>query len=76
MSHDSHEKLFVRFLFSSLWKNFDTGCNFLDESLNVLDFLNTVVKKERSIAVDPVRDSVLELFDKWSSVDSQPSDID
>jgi len=75
VSHDSHEEFFVRFLFSSLWKNFDTGRNFFNESFNVLDFLNSVVKEEGCEAVNPISNGVLELFDKRSSVNSQPSDI-
>ena len=75
VSHDSHEELFIRFLLSSLWKYFDTGCNFLNESFNVLYFFNSVVKEEGSKAVNPIGDCVLELFDKRSSINSQPSDV-
>jgi hypothetical protein len=70
VGHNSHKELFVRFLFSSLWKNFDSSGNFLDESFNVLYFFNCVVEKERSVAVNPICDGVLKLFDKWSSVNS------
>jgi hypothetical protein len=70
VSHYSHKELFVRFLFSSLWKNFDSCWDFFDEGLNVLNFFNCVVEKERSVAVNPISDSVLKLFDKWSGVDS------
>ena len=75
VSHDSHEEFFVGFLFSSLWKNFDTGWNFFNEGFNVLDFLNSVVKEEGCEAVNPISNGVLELFDKRSSVNSQPSNI-
>lgn len=75
VSHDSHEEFFIGFLFSSLWENFDTKWNFFDESLDVLDFFNSIVKEERSIAVNPISNSVLELFYKRSSVNSQPSNI-
>ena len=38
--------------------------------------LNGVVKEEAGVAVDPLADSVLELLDERSGVDSQPSNVD
>jgi len=70
VSHDSHKELFVRFLLCSLWKYFDTGCNFIDESFNILDFLNSVVKEEGSEAANPISNCVLELFNERSGVNS------
>lgn len=75
VSHNSHEELLIRFLFSSLWKNFDSGRNFLNESFDILYFLNSVVKEEGSKAVNPIGNCVLELFDKRSSINSQPTDV-
>tara|TARA_B110001469_G_C9600181_1_gene298188 strand:- start:638 stop:934 length:297 start_codon:yes stop_codon:yes gene_type:complete len=70
VSHYSHKELFVRFLLSSLWEHFDTCGNFIDESFNVLNFLNSVVEEEGSEAANPVSNGVLELFDKRSGVNS------
>jgi len=70
VSHDSHKELLIRFLFSSLWEYFDTRRNFFNEGFNVLDFLNSVFEKEGSVAVNPVSNGVLKLFDEWSSIDS------
>jgi hypothetical protein len=75
MSHNSHEKLLICLLFSTLWKNFNTISNFIDEMFDVLNLSNCIAQKEASVAVDPFIDSVLKFLDKWSSIDSQPSNV-
>jgi hypothetical protein len=70
MGHDSHEKLFVCLFISRLWKNLNTFWDFINERFNVFDLRNSVVQQKAGVAADPFIDSVLELFDKRSSIDS------
>lgn len=70
MGHDFHEKLFVCLFISRLGEYLDTIRNFFDERFNVLDLGNSVIQQEAGIAADPFVDGVLELFDKWSGIDS------
>lgn len=75
VSHDLHEKFLLFLRLSRLWENFDALRNLALEFLNVFDLLNSVVQKEAGVAVDPLADSVLELLDERSGVDSQPSNL-
>lgn len=75
VSHDLHEEFFLLLRLSRLWENFDALRNLALEFLNVFDLLNSVVQKEAGVAVDPLADSVLELLDERSGVDSQPSNL-
>ena len=58
-----------------MWKDLDSITDFFDEPLNVLNLRNCVVQKELCVSVDPFIHGVLEFLDKWSGVDSQPSNI-
>jgi hypothetical protein len=75
MSHNSHEELLICLLFSTLWKNLNTISNFTDEIFDVFNLSNSIAQKEASVAVDPFIDCVLKFLDKWSSIDSQPSNV-
>lgn len=76
MSHDLHQKISLLFGGRSFWKNLNTLGDLKIECLNVLHLLNGVVHQETDVGVDPQSDGVLELLNEWSSVDSQPSNID
>jgi len=75
VSHDSHEKLLFFLALRTLRENENTFSNLFVESLNVGDLTNGVVEQEASISIDPLANSVLQLLDKRSSIDSEPSDI-
>jgi hypothetical protein len=76
MSHDSHQELLVLCLLSRLWEDFDSCGDLSNEGFNVGDLSGGVVQKETRVGVDPLTDSVLELFDERCCVDSEPSDVD
>jgi hypothetical protein len=76
IGHDLHEEFLLLLRLSGGWENFDTVRNLALEFLDIFDLLNRVVQEEASVAVNPLADSVLELLDERSGVDSQPSNID
>lgn len=76
VGHDLHEEFLLLLRLSRGWENFDTLRNLALEFLNVFDLLNGVVQKEAGVAVDPLADSVLELLDERSGINSQPSNVD
>lgn len=53
----------------------DTFGNFFNKVIDIFDLLDSVIKQEVDICIDPKNNSVLKFFNQWSSIDSQPSDI-
>lgn len=76
VGHDLHEEFLLLLRLGGGWENFDALRNLALEFLDVFDLLNGVVKEEAGVAVNPLADSVLELLDERSGVDSQPSNVD
>lgn len=74
-SHDLEEKSSIRFLINTSWKNLNSIGDFLNEVLNVLDLLHSVIKEEASVGINPVGDGHLEFLDQRSGVNSKPSNV-
>lgn len=75
VTHNLHEERLVFFSLGLLWKGSDTSSNIVNEVLNVLNLLDSVVKKEIDVSIDPENNSLLKGCDQWGRVDSQPSNI-
>lgn len=70
MSHDLGEKLLLTVSCQIFRKLFNSGLNFSNESLNVLELLSCVVVKEASETIDPIVNDLGKLLDKRARVDS------
>ena len=64
VSHDAHELLLLSVGFVGLGHNLDTFGNVVDELLDVLDLLGSVVQEEGGVGVDPGLNGLLKLLDK------------
>ena len=75
VGHNLGKKLLITLGSEVLGQNFDTLRHLLDESLNVVKLLHSVIIKEACEFINPIVNSGLKLLDQRARVNSKPANI-
>mmetsp|Transcript_116899 Transcript_116899/g.162419 ORF Transcript_116899/g.162419 Transcript_116899/m.162419 type:complete len:313 (+) Transcript_116899:1009-1947(+) len=76
VSHYLHEEVLLFLGLGASGQHLNTLGNISDEFLDVRDLGNSVVKQEADVHINPVVNSLLQLGDKRSRVNTDPADLD